>query len=88
MGIASFVIGILSSSGVCLSLIPLLNVVNCVSLPFALIGFVLGLVDLLRPNPQNQGRAMAAIGLTLNLLALIVGGIRFLISLFTTGGIV
>ena len=43
MGIASFVIGILSGSGVCLSLVPLLNVLNCVSLPLASVGFVLGL---------------------------------------------
>ena len=88
MGIASFVIGILSGSGVCLSLVPLLNVLNCVSLPLASVGFVLGLVELLRPNPQNQSRAMAAFGLTFNLIALLVGGIRFAISLFTTGGIV
>jgi len=88
MGIASFVIGILSGSAVCLSLVPLLNVLNCVSLPLALVGFVLGLVELLRPNPRNQGRSLAAFGLTFNLLALLVGGIRFIISLLTTGGIV
>ena len=84
MGIASLVIGIVALSGVCLSLVPLLNVLNCFILPFAIVGALLGLLDVLKPG-REHGFAVA--GLVINLVALMVGGSRFLISLFTTGGI-
>jgi hypothetical protein len=88
MGITSLILGILSLSGVCVSLIPLLNVLNCITLPVALIGAVLGLVDVIRQKPVGQGNAAGAAGLALSLIALLVGGTRAVISLVTTGGIV
>lgn len=85
MGIASLILGVLSFSGVCVSLIPLLNLLNCITLPVALIGAILGLADLL----NQDGRKGAAIaGLILCGLALLIGGIRVIISLLTTGGLV
>lgn len=86
MGIISFILGIISLSGVCLSLIPLLNVINCVGLPIALFGAIFGLVDLLRKS-EGQSKALGIAGLVLNLLALAIGGTRFVISLLSTGGI-
>lgn len=76
MGILSLVLGILSASGVCLSFLPLLNLVNCISLPIALLGVISGLVGLFRP----KGRGLAIAGLTLNSLALLVGVGRVVIS--------
>ena len=87
MGIASFVIGILSLSGVCVGLVPLLNFLNCLTLPVAVVGGALGFVDLLRDKRPGDSRLWAVLGLTLNSLALVVGGVRFLISILTTGGI-
>jgi hypothetical protein len=84
MGAASFILGLLSLTSVCVALLPLLNVLNCVSLPLAVVGSVLGFVDLLRE--RRGGRGLAIAGLILNLLALTVGGARFLISVLTTGG--
>jgi hypothetical protein len=77
MGIASFVIGLLSVLGVCLSFIPGLNLANCITLPIALIGLILGIVGLVQ---KNTGKTMAIIGLILNVLALIVGIVRVVIS--------
>jgi hypothetical protein len=88
MGCASLVLGILSLSGVLISLIPLLNVLNCVTLPMALTGAILGLVDLTRVRMPDEGRGAAVFGLILNGLALMIGMTRFLISIFTTGGII
>jgi hypothetical protein len=88
MGVASLIIGILAAMVVCVSLVPLLNVLNCVTLPVALFGVILGLVDLLRQKPASEGKGFAIAGLVINLLVLGVGGVRFAISLATTGGIV
>ena len=87
MGITSLIFGILSLSGVCVSLVPLLNFLNCVTLPVALIGAILGIVDLLRQKPEGEGKGAAITGLILCGLALLVGGVRAAISFFTTGGI-
>ena len=85
MGIASLILGILSLTGVCVSLIPLLNIINCITLPVALIGAILGLADLFNKD-ERKGAAIG--GMILCILALLVGGTRVIISLITTGGIV
>lgn len=87
MGVTSLILGILSITGVCVSFIPLLNVLNCITLPLALVGAVLGFVDVIRHRPAGQSNAAGAFGLALSLFALTLGGGRFLISLFTTGGL-
>jgi hypothetical protein len=88
MGITSLILGILSLMGVCISLIPLLNILNCITLPMALIGLILGIADVVRKKGQPKGKGAAIAGLTLNGLALLIGIIRVVISLITTGGIV
>ena len=85
MGVISLILGILSLTGVCVSLIPLLNILNCITLPAALIGAILGLADLLNKD-DRKGAAIA--GMILCGLALLVGGARAIISLLTTGGVV
>jgi len=88
MGTTSLILGILSLMGVCISLIPLLNILNCITLPMALIGLILGIADMVRKKDQPKGKGAAIAGLTLNGLALLIGIIRVVISLLTTGGIV
>ncbi len=85
MGIASLVIGILSILGVCISLIPFLNVLNCVGLPLGLLGAILGIAALIS---RRGSKGLAIAGITLSSLAILVGVIRFVISLITTGGII
>jgi energy-coupling factor transporter transmembrane protein EcfT len=85
MGIASLVIGILSLIGVCVSLFPLLNVLNCIGVPVGLLGAILGVAALFS---ERENKWVAVAGLIFNGLALIIGVVRFAISFFTTGGIV
>ena len=87
MGIASLVIGILTFLGMCISLVPFLNLLNCFTLPLALLGVIVGLIDLLSERRAGDTRAWALAGIALNLVVLLGAGIRFLISFFSTGGI-
>ena len=87
MGIASFILGLLSVTGVCITLIPLLNLLNCINLPVALVGLILGVVEASRPA-QEGSRGLAIVGIVLNGIALLGGLVRFAISLATTAGIV
>jgi hypothetical protein len=88
MGCASLILGFISLGGVLIGLVPLLNVLNCIVLPVALVGAILGLVDLVRVRRPGEPKGQATFGLVLNGLALLIGTVRFFISLLTTGGIV
>ncbi len=88
MGCLGLTAGVLSITGVLVALIPFLNILNCVTLPVAVCGAVLSLADLVRQKQPGQGKTSAVLGLVLNGLALLIGTVRFLISLFTTGGFV
>ena len=85
MGTVSLIFGILSLLGVCVSLIPLLNILNCITLPVALIGMIFGLADLINKE-ENKGTAIA--GMILCGLSLLIGGVRAVISLLASGGLV
>ena len=87
MGLASALLGILAFLGMCVALVPLLNVVNCVTLPLALFGLILGVAALIRGGEEEERDGAAIWGVVLNGLALLVGGARMIISLLTTGGI-
>ncbi len=87
MAIASLLLGILSLLGVCLALVPLLNVVNCIMLPLALFGLILGIAAWMKQSDEEERDKAAMIGIVLNSLALLVGIVRMLASLLTTGGI-
>lgn len=87
MAIASLLLGILALLGVCLALVPLLNVVNCIMLPLALFGLILGIAAWMKQSDEEERDKAAMIGIVLNSLALLVGIVRMLASLLTTGGI-
>jgi hypothetical protein len=88
MGCASLILGFISLGGVLIGLVPLLNVLNCIVLPVALVGAIFGLADLVRVRRPGEPKGQATFGLVLNGLALLIGTVRFFISLLTTGGIV
>jgi hypothetical protein len=82
MGIASFVIGLLTILGACVNLIPGLSWANCILGPIALVGAILGLISLF---PQHENKAFGGIGLALNCIALVIAIIRIILS-FAAGG--
>jgi hypothetical protein len=88
MGCASLILGVLSLTGVLVSLLPVMNILNCFTLPTAMVGALLALIDLIRQKRPGEGKGAAAFGLILNGLALLIGTVRFLVSVITTGGIV
>jgi len=66
-------------------LIPFLNVLNCIGLPLGLLGVIFGIAGLVSKKAR---KGLAITGVILNGLAILVGVIRFVISLLTTGGII
>jgi hypothetical protein len=88
VGCASVLLGIIGLGGVIIALIPLLNLLNCIALPIAILGAILGLAELISYRAPGEGRGAAVMGLVINGIAVLIGLVRFLVSLFTTGGIV
>jgi hypothetical protein len=82
MGIASFIIGILTALGACFNLIPGMSWANCILGPIATVSAILGLISLFS---QKENKIFGGIGLTLNAVALIIAIIRIVIS-FLAGG--
>jgi hypothetical protein len=82
MGIASFVIGLLTILGACVNLIPGLSWANFILSPVALVGAILGLVSLF---PQHENKVFGGIGLAINIIALVIAIIRIVLS-FAAGG--
>lgn len=87
MGVASFFLGLLSMIGVCVALIPFLNLLNCINLPLAALGVLLGLIDVLSDKLPGQSRTLGIVGLAMSTIALVVGGIRFYLSVIGGLGI-
>jgi hypothetical protein len=82
MGIASFVIGLLTILGACVNLVPGLSWANYFLGPVALIGAILGVVSFF---PQHENKVFGGIGLALNIIALLIAIIRIILS-FVAGG--
>jgi hypothetical protein len=88
VGCVSLILGVIALGGVIVALIPLLNLLNCIVLPIAILGAILGLAELISYRTPGQGRGAAVAGLVMNGTALLIGLVRFLVSIFTTGGLV
>lgn len=82
MGIASFIIGLLTLLGACVNLVPGLSWANCILGPIALIGSILGFAALF---PKRENKVFAGIGLALNIIALGIAIFRVIVS-FGLGG--
>ena len=81
MGMVSFIIGVLTIIGACISLFPIIHYFNCILVPLALVGAILGLVDVIGSHRKGWGIA----GLIMNSLAFMVGAGRLILSLFLGG---
>jgi len=88
VAVLSFLLGVLALVGTCVALIPLVNLLNCVALPTALFGLLFGVASLMRTPEGESHNKLAVAGVVLSSLALLVGGVRMLISLLSTGGLV
>lgn len=85
MNVAAVLIGLFAFFSACVAFFPLLNALNyCVTLPLSLLGIVFSLVAISR---QGEARALALLGLVLNLLALFIAGVRVVLSFWFGGGI-
>lgn len=82
MGIASFVMGLLTLLGACVNLIPGLGWANYLLCPLALIGALAGLVSLF---VRHENKVFGGIGLALNSIAILVAVMRLLLSLLGGG---
>jgi hypothetical protein len=82
MGIASFVIGLLTIFGACVNLIPGFSWANCILGPVALVGIILGLVSLFS---KHENKVFGGIGLALNTIAIVIAVIRIILSLAAGG---
>jgi hypothetical protein len=82
MGIASFVMGILTILGACVNFIPGLSWANCILGPIALVGSGLGLASLF---PRHENKVFGGIGLALNAIALVIATIRVILSILAGG---
>jgi hypothetical protein len=88
MGIASLIIGILAAIMACVGLTPFLNLLNCLTMPLALLGGVFGLADIASYKYPGQGKAAGVIGLLLCILAFLTALVRFIIGLIFGAGII
>jgi hypothetical protein len=82
MGIASFIMGMLTILGACVNLIPGLSWANYALCPIALVGSILGLASLF---PKHENKVFGGIGLALNAIAMVIAIVRILLS-FGLGG--
>ncbi len=87
MAVASLMFGLFALGAACIGFFPGLNLVNlCATLPLSFLGVVVSIVALAQP-PERNGRAAAGAGLALSLLAMLVAGVRIVISLLVGGGV-
>ena len=81
MGIASLIISILALIVTGVALIPFLNLLNCISMPLALLSGIFGLVDVVSHKHPYKSKAPGIIGLIISILAFLIAIVRFIISL-------
>jgi hypothetical protein len=78
MQVIGLIIGILSFIGMFIFFLPFLGVLNWLNIPFAIIGFVIGIISII--NTERKGIGIA--GIVLCTIAIVVGGIRLMIGFF------
>ena len=78
MQVIGLIIGILSFIGMFIFFLPFLGVLNWLNIPFAIIGFVIGIISII--NTERKGIGIA--GIVLCTIAIVVGSIRLMIGFF------
>jgi hypothetical protein len=76
VGLAAFIIGLLSILGMAIGFIPLLGWFNWLNIPFAFIGLVLGIVVVARSKNSYAlaGAIMAGLAIAIGTFRLAIGG--------------
>lgn len=82
MGLISLLWGIVALLWMLLAFIPLLGWGNWFMIPFAVVGVIIAAIGLLFVSGDGRGRAKT--GLVLNVLAVVIGGLRLILG----GGVV
>ncbi len=77
MGIISLVWGVLAIIGMLLALPPCLGWLNWFNIPFAIVGLIVSGISISSEEPI---RSQAMAGLTMCLIAIVIGGIRLVIG--------
>jgi hypothetical protein len=78
MGIISLLWGIVALLWMLLAFVPLLGWGNWFMIPFAVVGAILAAIGIALTAPANRGRAKT--GLVLNVVAIVIGGVRLLLG--------
>ena len=78
MGIISLLWGIVALLWMLLAFVPLLGWGNWFMIPFAVVGAILAAIGIALTAPANRGRAKT--GLILNVVAIVIGGVRLLLG--------
>lgn len=78
MGIISLLWGVVALLWMVLAFIPLLGWGNWFMIPFAVVGAIIAAIGFAVTSPDKRGRAK--VGLILNVVAIVVGGVRLLLG--------
>lgn len=78
MGIISLLWGVVALLWMMLAFIPLLGWGNWFMIPFAVVGAIIAAIGFAVTSPDKRGRAK--VGLILNVVAIVVGGVRLLLG--------
>ncbi len=82
MGIISLLWGVVALLWMLVAFIPLLGWGNWLMIPFAVVGAIIAAIGILITSPEKRTRAK--VGLLLNVIAIVIGGIRLLLG----GGVI
>ena len=80
MQVLSLAWGILALLGFLLGFIPCLGWFNILNIPFAIVGFILGLIAFASAQPGR--RAFSVVGILLCLIAILIGAKRWILGGF------
>ncbi len=72
MGVAAIIFGVLSLIGMVVAFTPCLGSLNWLNIPFSVIGLILSIVAMQKPETKSQGTG----GLIMCVIAIIIGMIR------------
>ena len=78
MGLISILWGIVAMIWMVLALIPLVGITNWLLIPFAAIGAIIAAIGIAITSAPHRSRAKT--GLILNVVAILIGGLRLLLG--------
>lgn len=82
MPVLSLVWGILALLGMLIGFLPCVGWLNWLNIPFAIVGLIISIVAVARP--EREGKSAALAGLVCCAAAIVIGGIRLVLG----GGVI